>query len=227
MNSKLVFALLLASVCITGVLGSVISANSSHIDREFESWKERDVENLRGKYCIFANFCLSVLDGGWRDFETPYELLFDNRNETRTIESIRLYQDLEERVDKLLSILEDPTTSLTGRLMESSNFFESLPVVASKLTMYSRSRLTQEEINASAYDQITYRELKETSKIFKSGREEIKQKFQIEARDASILDVKIEQLDCISLKEILKSDIMFIFLMNNAALIQALYAYGK
>lgn len=221
--NKLIFTILFASVCLNGVYGGSIVRISSDVEKEYDSMREKEVENLRGKNKAFSNFCLSIFD----DVRGQMESSMIQMNKLNQDKLFKLMLARTKQFDRLVSILEDPRTPSKVKIQESSNFAKSsLAYVSDSIKMHSGN--SGQEIEAASKFEFIFQIIQIVSRgtegLEKGAKENFeKTKSQIIARDASVSGIKMEDLDCITLRQMLKTKVMAKFFSDNKDQIKAIF----
>lgn len=221
--NTLIITLLFVSVHLNGVFGATILKISPDIEREFDSQKEKEVENLKGKEKVFSNLCLSIFNENRRQFEGSIIRL--NKLDQDRVFKLTLAQSGE--FVRLASILENPNIPLEEKLQESSNYTKSKLTYASNLLEITARGISEEQIKAIFSVEFIFRTLEIASDISNRREKDIRENFEetktrIAAQDASMLGIKMESLDCSSLKEILSIKTVSKFFSENEELIKTL-----
>lgn len=218
---KLIFIILLAAVCSTGVLSGPITRSLSDIRRELEILKRDDISNLKGKNLMFSDFCLSLLDlANQLEKMRPSDSLPLSESDSIIMEGA--FIDSIKSSDRFFSVLEDSNLPLEVKIQEASIYIISgLDSALSVVKMrFGNTTLTQEV--AEIYSDVDYpfKSAHLGKSLLIKALGQVKEQFEetkakVVAQDASMSEVEIENLDCKALKRLLNSEIVLKFQSEN------------
>lgn len=230
MVKLIIFAIVFASVLLKGGLGGVVDIkSSSDIEQELSSMRENDIANLKSKSLMFSEFCLSIFNDSLNQLEqvedgnsSSLSELERNKIKESIIVNYKIY-------DRLIRELENSRSSLEIKLQESSNYARSSLEVALNLFKANpgNKAATQEEVNFFSDPEVAFRSLETRSWFEKQYEKEVKERFEeikskIIIQDASMSEIKLEDLNCKSWKRAMNTKIVFKFFADNEEAIKVL-----